>query len=79
MPALLTAQLKWEPANTKCPLTLRPAAGWDPTAVLCNLRRGSLLEPDVRDDLTSAYDMEELMRAARQELRRARRGDKMAK
>ena len=47
--------------------------------MLCNLRRGSLLEPDVRDDLTSAYDMEELMRAARQELKRARRGDKMAK
>lgn len=47
--------------------------------MLHNLRQGSLLEPDARDDLTSMYDMEELVRAAREELRRARRrGDKMA-
>ena len=66
-----------------CVLAVLPApaaAGWDPTVVLCHLGRGSLLEPDVRDDLTSTYDFEELRRAAREELRRAqRRGDKMAK
>lgn len=68
-------------SHCACLLCCPPAAaGWDPTVVLCHLGRGSLLEPDVRDDLTSTYDFEELRRAAREELRRAqRRGDKMAK
>ena len=55
------------------------APGWDPTTALHELRWGGLLAPDARDDLTSQYDMEALVAAARQELRRARRRDnKMA-
>lgn len=69
------------PPLRKIPPSLSPcrAPGWDPTAALHDVRWGGLLAPDAQDDLTSLYDMEALVAAARQELRRAGRGDnKMA-
>lgn len=67
----LACRAAWFAPPTLPSLSPLDLAGFDPTAVLHELRQGSLLHPDAPGSITSQYDLQDLIAAARAELRRS--------